>query len=101
MIISRCKTEHFLTATKGALFKSDLVELCIISSCRFERPEQQHSRRCLPPSPGTTGYKACYQEVLKVVKGIIHQPLELKDDNVFYAFSYYYDRAVDAGLISE
>lgn len=57
--------------------------------------------RCLPSSPGTTGYKACYQEVLKVVKGIIHQPLELKDDNVFYAFSYYYDRAVDAGLIGE
>ncbi|XP_075900859.1 ectonucleoside triphosphate diphosphohydrolase 5 isoform X1 [Nelusetta ayraudi] len=48
---------------------------------------------------GTTGYKACYQEVLKVVKGIIHQPLGLKGDSVFYAFSYYYDRAVDAGLI--
>ncbi|XP_028295341.1 ectonucleoside triphosphate diphosphohydrolase 5-like isoform X2 [Gouania willdenowi] len=44
------------------------------------------------------GYKLCYQEVLKVVKGIIHQPHEL-DDSVFFAFSYYFDRAVDAGLI--
>ncbi|KAM3861309.1 ectonucleoside triphosphate diphosphohydrolase 5-like [Diretmus argenteus] len=48
---------------------------------------------------GSVGYKRCYQEVLKVVKGIIHQPHELRDDNVFYAFSYYFDRAVDAGLI--
>lgn len=52
-------------------------------------------------SPGYAGYKLCYQEVLKVVKGIIHQPYELQDSNVFYAFSYYFDRAVDAGLIGE
>ncbi|GLD74890.1 ectonucleoside triphosphate diphosphohydrolase 5 [Lates japonicus] len=43
---------------------------------------------------GYAGFKLCYQEVLKVVKGIIHQPYELEDINVFYAFSYYYDRAV-------
>ncbi|XP_015239959.1 PREDICTED: ectonucleoside triphosphate diphosphohydrolase 5-like [Cyprinodon variegatus] len=49
---------------------------------------------------GQAGYKLCYQEVLKVVKGIIHQPYELEDSNVFYAFSYYFDRAVDAGLIN-
>lgn len=55
----------------------------------------------LSPCSGTTGYKACYQEVLQVVKGVIHQPLGLKGDSVFYAFSYYYDRAVDAGLIGE
>ncbi|XP_071397051.1 ectonucleoside triphosphate diphosphohydrolase 5-like isoform X1 [Centroberyx affinis] len=48
---------------------------------------------------GYAGYKLCYQEVLKVVRGIIHQPYELKDSSVFYAFSYYFDRAVDAGLI--
>lgn len=52
-------------------------------------------------SPGYTGYKLCYQEVLKVVKGIIHQPYQLQDSSVFYAFSYYFDRAVDAGLIGE
>ncbi|XP_023285928.1 ectonucleoside triphosphate diphosphohydrolase 5-like [Seriola lalandi dorsalis] len=47
---------------------------------------------------GYAGFKFCYQEALKVVKGI-HQPYELEDSNVFYAFSYYFDRAVDAGLI--
>ncbi|XP_024146919.1 ectonucleoside triphosphate diphosphohydrolase 5 [Oryzias melastigma] len=48
---------------------------------------------------GQEGYKPCYQEVLKVVKGIIHQPDQLENSNAFYAFSYYFDRAVDAGLI--
>ncbi|XP_068609516.1 ectonucleoside triphosphate diphosphohydrolase 5-like [Brachionichthys hirsutus] len=48
---------------------------------------------------GHAGYKLCYQEVLKVVKGSLHQPLELDGGNAFYAFSYYFDRAVDAGLI--
>eukprot|EP00063_Salmo_salar_P086439 XP_014061274.1 PREDICTED: ectonucleoside triphosphate diphosphohydrolase 5-like isoform X3 [Salmo salar] len=48
---------------------------------------------------GYAGYKLCYQEVLKVVKGIVHQPYELKNTSVLYAFSYYFDRAVDAGLI--
>uniref|UniRef100_A0A674AJG7 nucleoside diphosphate phosphatase n=1 Tax=Salmo trutta TaxID=8032 RepID=A0A674AJG7_SALTR len=53
----------------------------------------------IPDGESYVGYKLCYQEVLKVVKGIVHQPYELKDTSVFYAFSYYFDRAVDAGLI--
>uniref|UniRef100_A0A8L0DT56 nucleoside diphosphate phosphatase n=1 Tax=Oncorhynchus mykiss TaxID=8022 RepID=A0A8L0DT56_ONCMY len=53
----------------------------------------------IPDGESYAGYKLCYQEVLKVVKGIVHQPYELKDTSVFYAFSYYFDRAVDAGLI--
>lgn len=78
--------------------KMDLVEVRIISYCCS-------NVRCIiyttvsVSSPGYAGYKLCYQEVLKVVKGIIHQPYELEDSNVFYAFSYYFDRAVDAGLI--
>uniref|UniRef100_A0A8C4F3N3 nucleoside diphosphate phosphatase n=1 Tax=Dicentrarchus labrax TaxID=13489 RepID=A0A8C4F3N3_DICLA len=48
---------------------------------------------------GYAGYKLCYYEVMKVIKGIFHQPYEVKGSSVFYAFSYYYDRAVDTGLI--
>ncbi|XP_053488754.1 ectonucleoside triphosphate diphosphohydrolase 5 [Ictalurus furcatus] len=48
---------------------------------------------------GYAGYKLCYHEVMHVVKGIIHQPYEVKGNSVFYAFSYYYDRAVESGLI--
>ncbi|KAJ4939983.1 hypothetical protein JOQ06_029415 [Pogonophryne albipinna] len=48
---------------------------------------------------GYAGYKLCYYEVLKVIKGIVHQPYEVKGSSVFYAFSYYFDRAVESGLI--
>ncbi|KAL6105705.1 entpd5 [Pungitius sinensis] len=48
---------------------------------------------------GYAGYKLCYYEVMKVIKGIVHQPYEVKGSSVFYAFSYYFDRAVDSGLI--
>uniref|UniRef100_A0A3Q1GZV9 nucleoside diphosphate phosphatase n=1 Tax=Anabas testudineus TaxID=64144 RepID=A0A3Q1GZV9_ANATE len=48
---------------------------------------------------GYAGYKLCYYEVMKVIKGIVHQPYEVKGSSVFYAFSYYFDRAVESGLI--
>ncbi|NXX78654.1 ENTP5 diphosphohydrolase, partial [Urocolius indicus] len=47
---------------------------------------------------GETGFKPCYLEVLKVVKGKLHQPDEIRGSS-FYAFSYYYDRAADTNLI--
>ncbi|XP_054617910.1 ectonucleoside triphosphate diphosphohydrolase 5 isoform X2 [Dunckerocampus dactyliophorus] len=51
---------------------------------------------------GASGFDVCYQDVLKTVKGIIHQPQQLRDTtHLFYAFSYYFDRALDAGLIDE
>ncbi|KAM8915440.1 ectonucleoside triphosphate diphosphohydrolase 5 [Spinachia spinachia] len=50
-------------------------------------------------SDGYAGYKLCYYEVIKVIKGIVHQPYEVKGSSVFYAFSHYYDRAVESGLI--
>uniref|UniRef100_A0A672FR31 nucleoside diphosphate phosphatase n=1 Tax=Salarias fasciatus TaxID=181472 RepID=A0A672FR31_SALFA len=43
--------------------------------------------------------KLCYYEVMRVIKGIVHQPYEVKGSSVFYAFSYYFDRAVESGLI--
>ena len=49
---------------------------------------------------GETGFKPCYLEVLKVVKGKLHQPDEIRGSS-FYAFSYYYDRAVDTNLIGK
>lgn len=36
-----------------------------------------------------------------MVKGIVHQPFEIKGSSIFYAFSYYFDRAVESGLIGE
>ncbi|XP_020662906.3 nucleoside diphosphate phosphatase ENTPD5 [Pogona vitticeps] len=47
---------------------------------------------------GKTGFEPCYSEVLRVVQGKLHQADEIQRSS-FYAFSYYYDRAVDTDLI--
>uniref|UniRef100_A0A8C0JTF6 Ectonucleoside triphosphate diphosphohydrolase 5 n=1 Tax=Canis lupus dingo TaxID=286419 RepID=A0A8C0JTF6_CANLU len=47
---------------------------------------------------GKMGFEPCYAEVLRVVQGKLHQPEEVQRSS-FYAFSYYYDRAVDTGMI--
>lgn len=36
-----------------------------------------------------------------MIKGIVLQPYEVKGSSIFYAFSYYFDRAVESGLIGE
>ncbi|KAM7395672.1 hypothetical protein PAMA_007102 [Pampus argenteus] len=92
-------------ATLGALGAEGLEWQVFKSSCLPKKFQDKWSFGGLTyqvsgDQDGYTGYKLCYQEVLKVVKGIIHQPYELEDSNVFYAFSYYFDRAVDAGLIN-
>lgn len=38
---------------------------------------------------------------MRVIKGKVHQPYEVKGSSIFYAFSYYFDRAVESGLIGE
>uniref|UniRef100_A0A671YRD8 nucleoside diphosphate phosphatase n=1 Tax=Sparus aurata TaxID=8175 RepID=A0A671YRD8_SPAAU len=91
-------------ATLGALGAEGLEWRVFKSSCLPKKFRDEWSFGDLTyqvsgDPDGYAGYKLCYQEVLKVVKGIIHQPYQLQDSNVFYAFSYYFDRAVDAGLI--
>uniref|UniRef100_A0A8C6SK52 nucleoside diphosphate phosphatase n=1 Tax=Neogobius melanostomus TaxID=47308 RepID=A0A8C6SK52_9GOBI len=91
-------------ATLGALGAEGLDWQVFKSSCLPKKFKDEWSFGGLTyqvsgDPEGLSGYKPCYQEVVKVVKGVIHQPHELQDNNLFYAFSYYYDRAVDAGLI--
>lgn len=38
--------------------------------------------------------------MLKVVKGVIQEPEDMEDSWI-YAFSYYFDHAVEAGLVGE
>ncbi|XP_036402559.1 ectonucleoside triphosphate diphosphohydrolase 6 [Megalops cyprinoides] len=45
-------------------------------------------------------YESCYKKVEKVLYRKVKKAEEAKDMN-FYAFSYYYDRAVDIGVIDE
>lgn len=43
-------------------------------------------------------YESCLSKVEKMIYKRVHKAEEVKDMD-FYAFSYYYDRAVDLGLI--
>ncbi|KAM6914905.1 ectonucleoside triphosphate diphosphohydrolase 5 [Xenentodon cancila] len=90
-------------STLGALGAKGLEEQVFKSTCLPNKFSDEWSFGGLTyqvsgDPNGQAGYKRCYQEVLKVVKGI-HQPAELGNSHVFYAFSYFFDRAVDAGLI--
>ncbi|XP_060943445.1 ectonucleoside triphosphate diphosphohydrolase 6 isoform X2 [Limanda limanda] len=49
---------------------------------------------------GEPGYEACRSKVEKVLYRKVTRPAEVADVE-FYAFSYYYDRAVDLGVIEE
>lgn len=43
-------------------------------------------------------FESCHNEISKVLNKKIHETAKIKDLD-FYAFSYYYELAVDAGLI--
>uniref|UniRef100_A0A8B9K6M1 nucleoside diphosphate phosphatase n=1 Tax=Astyanax mexicanus TaxID=7994 RepID=A0A8B9K6M1_ASTMX len=91
-------------ATLGALGADGLDWKVFTSSClpKKFREEWTFGEKTYKVSgipDGYAGYKLCYYEVMRVVKGIIHQPFEVKGNSIFYAFSYYFDRAVDSGLI--
>ncbi|CAL8313232.1 unnamed protein product [Lota lota] len=91
-------------ATLGALGAEGLEWQVFSSACLPNQFSDQWSFGGLTyhlrgAPDGNVGYRPCYQEVLRVVQGVVHQPLELHDGTAFYAFSYYFDRAVDAGLI--
>ncbi|XP_043553020.1 ectonucleoside triphosphate diphosphohydrolase 5 isoform X2 [Chiloscyllium plagiosum] len=45
-----------------------------------------------------SGFQSCYTEIIKLIQKKLDQQDEIKR-RTFYAFSYYYDRAVDAGII--
>ncbi|XP_075185601.1 nucleoside diphosphate phosphatase ENTPD5 isoform X6 [Anomaloglossus baeobatrachus] len=49
-------------------------------------------------SDGLVGFDACYSEVQHILQGKFHHVDEIHGRR-FYAFSYYYDRAVDTSLI--
>ncbi|XP_072296212.1 ectonucleoside triphosphate diphosphohydrolase 5 [Eucyclogobius newberryi] len=77
------------------VFKSS----CLPKTFRGEWSFGGRTYRVSGDPEASSGYKSCHEEVLPTVKGVIHPPRQLQDATAFYAFSYYYDRAVDAGLI--
>uniref|UniRef100_A0A8C7VF38 nucleoside diphosphate phosphatase n=1 Tax=Oncorhynchus mykiss TaxID=8022 RepID=A0A8C7VF38_ONCMY len=86
-------------ATLGALGADGLEWKVFTSSCLPKKFRQDWTFGGITYKVSYAGYKLCYYEVMRVVKGIVHQPFEIKGSSIFYAFSYYFDRAVESGLI--
>ncbi|NXP88934.1 ENTP5 diphosphohydrolase, partial [Passerina amoena] len=78
----------------GQMFRSSCLPKQLEAEWHFGGVKYQYGGN----KEGETGFKPCYLEVLKVVKGKLHQPAEIRGSS-FYAFSYYYDRAADTNLI--
>ncbi|NXL65241.1 ENTP5 diphosphohydrolase, partial [Chordeiles acutipennis] len=83
-----------MEAVDGQMFRSSCLPKQLEAEWHFGGVKYQYGGN----KEGETGFRPCYLEVLKVVKGKLHQPAEIRGSS-FYAFSYYYDRAVDTNLI--
>ncbi|NXY46296.1 ENTP5 diphosphohydrolase, partial [Ceuthmochares aereus] len=83
-----------MEAVDGQMFRSSCLPKQLEAEWHFGGVKYQYGGN----KEGETGFRPCYLEVLKVVKGKLHQPDEIRGSS-FYAFSYYYDRAVDTNLI--
>ncbi|XP_062434097.1 nucleoside diphosphate phosphatase ENTPD5 isoform X2 [Rhea pennata] len=83
-----------MEAVDGQMFRSSCLPKQLEAEWHFGGVKYQYGGN----KEGETGFKPCYLEVLKVIKGKLHQPDEIRGSS-FYAFSYYYDRAVDTNLI--
>ncbi|NXN13655.1 ENTP5 diphosphohydrolase, partial [Indicator maculatus] len=81
-------------AVDGQMFRSSCLPKQLEAEWQFGGVKYRYGGN----KEGETGFKPCYSEVLKVVKGQLHQPEEIRRRS-FYAFSYYYDRAADTNLI--
>ncbi|XP_077179322.1 nucleoside diphosphate phosphatase ENTPD5 isoform X2 [Paroedura picta] len=81
-------------AADGQTFRSSCLPKQLEAEWHFGGVKYQYGGN----REGETGFESCYSEVLKVVQGKLHQPDEIRR-NSFYAFSYFYDRAVDTELI--
>ncbi|XP_077179316.1 nucleoside diphosphate phosphatase ENTPD5 isoform X1 [Paroedura picta] len=82
-------------AADGQTFRSSCLPKQLEAEWHFGGVKYQYGGN---REAGETGFESCYSEVLKVVQGKLHQPDEIRR-NSFYAFSYFYDRAVDTELI--
>uniref|UniRef100_A0A7N4PCN9 nucleoside diphosphate phosphatase n=1 Tax=Sarcophilus harrisii TaxID=9305 RepID=A0A7N4PCN9_SARHA len=78
----------------GQTFRSSCLPKWLEAEWDFGGVKYQYGGR----QEGEIGFEACYSEVLRVVRGKLHQPDEIRKSS-FYAFSYYYDRAVDTDMI--
>ncbi|XP_072121769.1 ectonucleoside triphosphate diphosphohydrolase 6 isoform X5 [Mobula birostris] len=76
----------------------DLVSSCLAPGYKTEWKHAEILYSIKGQKAGEHLYDSCYSRIEKVLYKRVHKPEEVQNIS-FYAFSYYYDRAVDVGLI--
>ncbi|XP_059817885.1 ectonucleoside triphosphate diphosphohydrolase 5 isoform X2 [Hypanus sabinus] len=97
-------------------FGLKVARLAVLGALETKDESRRYRSSCLPPlvkaewkfsgvnykfggmKEVPSSFQSCYTEVIKVIQQKLDQQDEIKKRS-FYAFSYYYDRAVDAGII--
>ena len=87
-----------LMAAREAIFKKSLKSTCITSSKALKF--NFHGQEYVVSKDDNAGLDACLSTVQAVIKdNDVHQPVDISNRDIV-AFSYFYDLAVEAGLIS-
>ena len=87
-----------LMAAREAIFKKSLKSTCITSSKALKF--NFHGQEYVVSKGDNAGLDACLSTVQAVIKdNDVHQPVDISNRDIV-AFSYFYDLAVEAGLIS-
>ena len=87
-----------LMAAREAIFKKSLKSACITSSQALKF--NFHGQEYVVSKDDNAGLDACLSTVQAVIKdNDVHQPSDISNRDIV-AFSYFYDLAVEAGLIS-
>ncbi|XP_067845416.1 ectonucleoside triphosphate diphosphohydrolase 6 [Heptranchias perlo] len=78
----------------------ELVSCCLSPDYKAEWEHADIAYSIKGQKAGEPLYDSCYARIEKILYKKVHKPEEVANLS-FYAFSYYYDRAVDVGLIDE
>lgn len=91
-----------LGGTEGQPLKEgeELISPCLAPEYKDEWEHAEIVYKIKGQKAGEPMYESCYKRVEKMLYKKVHKVDDI-DDAEFYAFSYYYDRAVDVGLIDE
>ncbi|XP_069787979.1 ectonucleoside triphosphate diphosphohydrolase 6 [Narcine bancroftii] len=78
----------------------DLVSSCLSPGFKAEWKHAEIVYSIKGQKAGEPLYDSCYARIEKMLYKKVHKPEEVQNIS-FYAFSYYYDTAVDVGLIDK
>ncbi|XP_043913635.1 ectonucleoside triphosphate diphosphohydrolase 6 [Protopterus annectens] len=91
-----------LGGTEGQPLKEDeeLISPCLPPEYKDTWEHAEIVYKIKGQKAGEPMYESCYKRVEKMLYKKVHKVDDIEEAE-FYAFSYYYDRAVDVGLIDE